>query len=84
MSKQSLKNMGEKSPDSISQIKGVAIHRIMVDSEDLLRRRDHRGTCGREENTGDGAGTMTALPHRFRIAALIDVAFVLTSPLKPP
>ncbi len=54
----------------IAQIKGVASHQIVVDSEDLLRRMDHRGACGCEENTGDGAGIMTALPHRFLAAAV--------------
>ena len=54
----------------IAQIKGVASHQIVVDSEDLLRRMDHRGACGCEENTGDGAGIMTALPHRFLRSAV--------------
>jgi glutamate synthase domain-containing protein 1 len=26
---------------------------------------DHRGGCGFEENTGDGAGILLALPHEF-------------------
>lgn len=54
----------------IAQIKGVPSHQIVVDSEDLLRRMDHRGACGCEENTGDGSGIMTALPHRFLTAAV--------------
>ena len=28
-------------------------------------RMDHRGACGCEPNTGDGAGMLTALPHEF-------------------
>ncbi|MEO0530958.1 MAG: glutamate synthase central domain-containing protein, partial [Planctomycetota bacterium] len=54
----------------IANVKGVASHQIVVDSEDLLRRMDHRGACGCEENTGDGSGIMTALPHRFLKAAV--------------
>lgn len=54
----------------IANVKGVASHQIVVDSEDLLRRMDHRGACGCEENTGDGSGIMTALPHRFLRAAV--------------
>ena len=27
----------------------------------------HRGACGCEENTGDGAGMLVALPHRFLV-----------------
>lgn len=49
----------------IAHIKGERSHQIVVDSEDLLRRMDHRGACGCEANTGDGAGIMTALPHEF-------------------
>jgi glutamate synthase (NADPH/NADH) large chain len=49
----------------IAHIKGERSHQIVVDSEDLLRRMDHRGACGCEANTGDGAGILTALPHEF-------------------
>lgn len=31
----------------------------------MLTRMDHRGACGCDPNTGDGAGIMTALPHEF-------------------
>ncbi|TWT88280.1 Ferredoxin-dependent glutamate synthase 1 [Pseudobythopirellula maris] len=54
----------------IAHIKGEASHQIVVDSEDLLKRMDHRGACGCEENTGDGSGIMTALPHAFLQAAV--------------
>jgi glutamate synthase (NADPH/NADH) large chain len=54
----------------IANVKGVASHQIVVDSEDLLRRMDHRGACGCEENTGDGSGIMTAVPDRFLRSAI--------------
>ncbi|MCA9173281.1 MAG: hypothetical protein KDB14_02215 [Planctomycetales bacterium] len=31
----------------------------LLDADDLLRAMDHRGACGCEANTGDGAGIMT-------------------------
>lgn len=31
----------------------------------MLERMAHRGACGCEENTGDGAGILVALPHDF-------------------
>ena len=31
----------------------------------MLERMDHRGACGCEDNTGDGAGILTGLPHEF-------------------
>lgn len=49
----------------IAHIKGERSHQIVVDSEDLLRRMDHRGACGCEANTGDGSGILTALPEEF-------------------
>lgn len=49
----------------IAHIKGERSHQIVVDSEEILRNMDHRGACGCEANTGDGAGVLTALPHEF-------------------
>jgi glutamate synthase (NADH) len=31
----------------------------------MLERMSHRGACGCEKNTGDGAGILVALPHAF-------------------
>jgi glutamate synthase (NADPH/NADH) large chain len=49
----------------VAHIKGVRSHQILIDAEEVLRNMDHRGACGCEANTGDGAGIMTALPHEF-------------------
>lgn len=49
----------------IAHIKGVPSHSIVVDAERMLRHMDHRGACGCEENTGDGAGMLTGLPTEF-------------------
>jgi hypothetical protein len=35
------------------------------DAIEMLERMAHRGACGCEKNTGDGAGIMVALPHDF-------------------
>jgi len=37
----------------------------VTDSLEMLVRMTHRGACGCEANTGDGAGIMVALPHQF-------------------
>ena len=47
----------------IAHIKGKRSHQILVDAEEMLRHMDHRGACGSEPNTGDGAGILTALPQ---------------------
>ena len=37
----------------------------MLDAYHLNSRMDHRGGCGFEANTGDGAGILMALPHSY-------------------
>ena len=49
----------------VAHIKGKRNHQILIDAEEVLRNMDHRGACGCEPNTGDGAGILTALPHEF-------------------
>ncbi|MCC7475400.1 MAG: glutamate synthase subunit alpha [Pirellulales bacterium] len=49
----------------VAHIKGQRSHQILIDAEEVLRNMDHRGACGCEANTGDGAGVLTALPHEF-------------------
>ena len=49
----------------VAHIKGLASHQILLDAYHLNSRMDHRGGCGFEENTGDGAGILTSIPHSF-------------------
>ncbi len=49
----------------VAHIKGQRSHQMVLDADHMLRRMDHRGACGCEANTGDGAGMLTALPHGF-------------------
>ena len=49
----------------VAHIKGKASHQIMLDASHVNSRMDHRGGCGFEKNTGDGAGILTALPYDF-------------------
>jgi len=49
----------------VAHIKGQRSHQMVLDADHVLRRMDHRGACGCEANTGDGAGILTALPHEF-------------------
>ena len=37
----------------------------MTDSLEMLIRMTHRGACGCESNTGDGAGILVGMPHEF-------------------
>ena len=49
----------------VAHIKGHRSHQILLDAKQMLCHMDHRGACGAEPNTGDGAGILTALPHEF-------------------
>ncbi len=49
----------------VAHIKGIPSHQIILDAERINRHMTHRGACGCEENTGDGAGMLTALPDKF-------------------
>ncbi|KAJ6376078.1 hypothetical protein OIU77_000949 [Salix suchowensis] len=47
------------------------------DALEMLVRMAHRGACGCETNTGDGAGILVALPHDFYKEEAKDIGFEL-------
>ena len=49
----------------IAHLKGVASHSLVRDGLHILKRMSHRGACGCDEATGDGAGILTAIPHAY-------------------
>ena len=49
----------------VVDIKGRQSHRILRQAIEVLRNLDHRGACGCEVNTGDGAGVLLQMPHKF-------------------
>jgi glutamate synthase (NADPH/NADH) large chain len=49
----------------IANIKGSKSHQIISDALTMLERMSHRGACGCEANTGDGAGILIQVPHEF-------------------
>ena len=65
----------------IAHIKGHASHAVVKNALTMLQRMDHRGACGCEANTGDGAGILTGLPHAFlaKVAAR-DASLTLPAP----
>ncbi|MGN6133485.1 MAG: glutamate synthase large subunit [Aureliella sp.] len=65
----------------IAHIKGLASHQNVLDADQILKAMDHRGACGCESNTGDGAGMLTALPHEFLAkVARVDLKTELPEP----
>jgi glutamate synthase (ferredoxin) len=49
----------------ICQMKGKRTHGVIEQALEMLVNLDHRGACGCEVNTGDGAGILLQLPHAF-------------------
>ncbi|MBU6158126.1 MAG: glutamate synthase large subunit [Bacteroidetes bacterium] len=49
----------------VASIKGNKSHQNISDALTILENMEHRGACGCENNTGDGAGIMIQTPHEF-------------------
>ena len=49
----------------VAHIKGERSHQIILDANEIMMAMEHRGACGCEANTGDGAGVLTGFPHEF-------------------
>ncbi|HMP94585.1 MAG TPA: glutamate synthase subunit alpha, partial [Phnomibacter sp.] len=49
----------------VASIKGYKSHQHVSDALTVLENMEHRGACGCEVNTGDGAGIMIQTPHEF-------------------
>jgi glutamate synthase (NADPH/NADH) large chain len=64
----------------VAHVKGVASHEILTDAYHINSRMDHRGGCGFEVNTGDGAGILTAIPHKFMQKVAAQMGITLPEP----
>jgi len=49
----------------IVNIEGLPSNKVLLDARTMLVRMDHRGGCGCDKETGDGAGVLTNIPHAF-------------------
>ena len=49
----------------VANIKSNKSHKIVSDALTILENMEHRGACGCENNTGDGAGIQIQTPHEF-------------------
>ncbi|SFH50673.1 glutamate synthase large subunit [Pedobacter insulae] len=61
----------------VAHVKGRKSHQIISDSITILENLDHRGACGAEPNTGDGAGIMIQVPHEFLFDECLRAGFSL-------
>ena len=49
----------------VASIRGHKSHQHISDALTVLENMEHRGACGCENNTGDGAGILIQVPHEF-------------------
>jgi glutamate synthase (NADPH/NADH) large chain len=61
----------------VAHIKGRKSQQIISDAITILENLDHRGACGAEINTGDGAGIMIQVPHEFLYDECLKIGFSL-------
>jgi len=64
----------------VVDIKGRKSNQIVRQALTVLVNLDHRGACGSEENTGDGAGLLMQIPHNFLSHACAGIGIDLPAP----
>ena len=63
----------------IAHLKSNKSNNLVSDALTMLENMEHRGACGCEENTGDGAGILTQIPHALFESAATNQGYDLTS-----
>src|SRR6266567_1878647 len=64
----------------VVDMKGRRSHAIVAQALEVLKNLLHRGACGCEVNTGDGAGILIQMPHAFLTRECAALGFALPSP----
>ena len=64
----------------IASIKGQASHEIIVKGIQILVNLQHRGASGSDPVTGDGAGVLIQIPHRYFERECAKLGFTLPLP----
>ena len=61
----------------VVNMRGEKSHAIVEMGLQILRNLEHRGACGCDPLTGDGAGILMQIPHDFFAAACKQLGFTL-------
>jgi glutamate synthase domain-containing protein 2/glutamate synthase domain-containing protein 1/glutamate synthase domain-containing protein 3 len=64
----------------VANISGEKSHDIILKGIEILINLTHRGACGCDPKTGDGAGVLIQIPHAFFEAECSRLGFPLPSP----
>ena len=66
----------------VANIRGQKSHEIVAKGIEVLIRLTHRGACGCDPETGDGAGILIQIPHKFLARECAALGFALPAPGK--
>ena len=64
----------------VASIRGQKSHEIIRKGIQVLINLTHRGACGCDPETGDGAGILIQIPHRFFARECASLGFELPAP----
>jgi glutamate synthase (NADPH/NADH) large chain len=64
----------------ITYIDGRKSHQIVADALTMLANMEHRGACGCDSDSGDGAGVLIQLPHWFLLEECVKHGIRLPEP----
>ena len=64
----------------VANIKGRKSHEIIIKGIEILVNLAHRGACGCDPQTGDGAGVLIQVPHAFFARECSKLGFTLPGP----
>jgi glutamate synthase domain-containing protein 2/glutamate synthase domain-containing protein 1/glutamate synthase domain-containing protein 3 len=64
----------------VVNIKGEQSHEIILKGLQILINLTHRGACGCDPETGDGAGILIQIPHKFFARECASLGFTLPPP----
>src|SRR6266478_330520 len=64
----------------VASIRGLKSHDIIRQGIQVLISLTHRGACGCDPETGDGAGVLIQIPHKFFARECLQLGFELPGP----
>ncbi|MBL9122974.1 MAG: glutamate synthase large subunit [Planctomycetaceae bacterium] len=64
----------------VANMHGEKSHQIVRQGLEILVNLTHRGACGCDPETGDGAGILTQMPHEFFAAKAAELGYHLPPP----
>ncbi len=64
----------------IANLKNHKTHWIVAKGIEILCNMEHRGAVGAEQNSGDGAGILSQIPHEFFVTVCAEIGITLPPP----